>query len=74
MRTAFQHIIIGLVLLFVTQINAQEEVKGYRIEGAEIVFTFNSSDYEWATHDNYGDELDFDDLDIENVVVAGSFN
>ena len=74
MRTAFQHIIIGIVLLFVTQINAQQEVKGYRIEGDEIVFTFNSSDYEWATHDNYGDELDFDDLDIENVVVAGSFN
>lgn len=53
---------------------AQEEVKGYRIEGDEVVFTFNRSDYDRVTRDSYGHEADFKDLDIENVVVAGSFN
>ncbi|WP_026935362.1 hypothetical protein [Christiangramia echinicola] len=74
MKKAFQYISLGLVLLFVIPGYAQKEVKGYYIEGDEIVFTFNRSDYEQATHDNYGEKLDFEDLDIRNVVVAGSFN
>ena len=75
MKKLFQHIILGFILLFLIPIYAQnEKVKGYRIEGDEVVFTFDESDYERATRDNYGGELDFDDLDIENVVVAGSFN
>ena len=74
MKKAFQYIILVLLFLFVIPIYAQNEVKGYRIEGDEIIFTFNSYDYEKATHDNYGEKLDFEDLDIKNVVVAGSFN
>jgi 1,4-alpha-glucan branching enzyme len=49
-------------------------VKGYRIDGDDVVFTFDKNDYEKATKDNFGDVIDFDDLDIKNVVVSGEFN
>ncbi len=74
MKKTYHHIIFGLLLLFALPNFAQKEVKGYRIEGDEIVFSFDREDYKKATHDNYGDDIDFDDLDIKNVVVAGSFN
>lgn len=75
MKRAFQHIIFGLILLFAIPDYAQnDKVKGYRIEGDEIVFSFDRDDYERATYDNHGEDVDFDELDIKNVVVAGSFN
>ena len=51
-----------------------DEIKGYRIDGNDVVFTFDKNDYEKATKDNFGDVIDFDDLDIKNVVVSGEFN
>ena len=50
------------------------EVKGYRIEGDEIVFTFDKRDYEKITDEKNQKRMDFDDFDIRNVVVSGEFN
>ncbi|UOY09242.1 hypothetical protein L0P88_12035 [Muricauda sp. SCSIO 64092] len=48
--------------------------KGYRIEGDEVVFTFDRKDYALAREDGFGEEVGFDDLDINSVAVAGEFN
>jgi 1,4-alpha-glucan branching enzyme len=54
---------------------AQEnDIKGYKIDGDYIVFTFDKRDYTKATHHKTEKSLDFDDFDIEKVVVAGNFN
>ena len=52
----------------------QEEIKGYRIEGDEVVFTFDKRDYETVTDEKKQQRRDFEDLDIRNVVVSGQFN
>jgi len=52
----------------------QEEIKGYRIEGDEVVFTFDKRDYETVTDEKKQRRRDFDDLEIQNVVVSGEFN
>ena len=52
----------------------KEKVKGYRIDGDEIVFTFDKRDYEKITDERNQERLDFIDFDIKNVVVAGQFN
>ncbi len=54
---------------------AQTELfKGYRIEGDELVFSFDRRDYKIATADTFSNIYDFEDLDIKGVVVAGEFN
>ncbi|GAA0872541.1 hypothetical protein GCM10009117_16880 [Gangjinia marincola] len=50
----------------------ENEVKGYRIDGDEIVFTFDKRDYEKASGD-YG-VIDFEDLEIKKVTLSGAFN
>lgn len=56
-------------------IHAQEKpIQGYKIDGDYIVFTFNKKDYTEATNEKNNQKLDFDDFDIEKVVVAGNFN
>ncbi len=56
-------------------IHTQEKpIKGYKIDGDYIVFTFNKEDYLEATNERNNQKLDFDDFDIEKVVVAGNFN
>ncbi|AOW20584.1 hypothetical protein LPB138_07785 [Urechidicola croceus] len=47
---------------------------GYRIEGDKVIFSFDKRDYFKASVDDEGYTLDFADLDIEKVVVAGEFN
>ncbi len=51
-----------------------EPFKGYRIEGDELIFTFDKRDYKIATADKFSSVFDFEDLDIKRVVVAGEFN
>ncbi|MEW7290038.1 glycogen-binding domain-containing protein [Aquimarina sp. 2304DJ70-9] len=51
-----------------------EPFKGYRIEGDELIFTFDKRDYKIATADKFRNVFDFEDLDIKRVVVAGEFN
>ena len=52
----------------------QENPKGYRVEGDEIVFSFDKREYDKATLDNTNNRLNFDDLNIQDVVVSGNFN
>lgn len=64
------------LLLFAVAIlgfSQQSNVEGYRIEGDEVVFTFDKRDYQKGTSfDGYS--LDFQDIDISSVVLAGEFN
>ncbi|WP_299625314.1 glycogen-binding domain-containing protein [uncultured Tenacibaculum sp.] len=68
-----------IILIFISFINfnafAQEKaIKGYRIEGDYVVFTFDKRDYTEATDEKNQKRLEFDDFNIESVVVAGNFN
>jgi 1,4-alpha-glucan branching enzyme len=63
-------LLIGSLHLFAQK----EEIKGYRIEGDEVVFTFDKRDYEIITDEKKQLRMDFDDFDIKNVVVSGQFN
>ncbi|MEY8847674.1 glycogen-binding domain-containing protein [Psychroserpens sp. XS_ASV72] len=67
------HYITIILLLSVVSLFAQKP-KGYSIEGDDVVFTFHRSDYETLSHDYSGNRIDFDDLTVDNVVVAGEFN
>ena len=51
-----------------------KEVKGYRIVGDEVVFTFDKRDYEKVTSDKYEFTDDFVDFKIHEVIVSGQFN
>jgi len=75
MKQLIKHIILILLVFVSLSVFAQDEsLKGYRIEGDEVVFSFDKRDYKKLTSDAYGHRRDFDDLDIENVVVSGEFN
>ena len=50
------------------------EHKGYRIEGDEVVFTFNKSEYDYLSNDIYHDRLEPSEVYIKQVAVAGEFN
>lgn len=74
MKRIFKHI-ITLCLVLVTMISyAQTETKGYRFDGNEIVFTFHKHDYDNFFHDSSEEKIKFEELTIDNVVVAGEFN
>ena len=67
---------IYLIFLSVIFTNyAQEKpIMGYKIEGDYIVFTFDKRDYDNGSHHQGKNQLEFDDFEIKNVVVAGNFN
>lgn len=71
-----KHKILHIVLfIFSLSLFAQEKpIKGYKIDGDYIVFTFDKRDYEQGTHHKSQQKLDFSDFNIDNVVVAGNFN
>lgn len=75
MKQLITHIAILIFAFISVNTYAQKDsLKGYRIEGDTIIFSFDKEDYKKGTHDFSGDKRDFDDLDIENVVVSGEFN
>lgn len=75
MKKLTQHIILVLfIFMNLNQYAQNSGVQGYKIEGDEVVFTFNKNDYEKLTPDNGGFQKDFEDLDIKSVVVSGNFN
>lgn len=77
MKLYLQHIVLLILLFSMTISFAQsEKVKGYRIDGDEIVFTFDKDDYKRASNSLpfFGRFKDFEDIDIESVSVAGEFN
>jgi hypothetical protein len=56
---------------------AQEEtLKGYYVEGNEVVFTFDKRDYQEVTHDKTQQriQLKYAEFNIETVAVSGQFN
>ncbi|WP_338358378.1 hypothetical protein [Yeosuana marina] len=68
---------ITFIVLVLTNLNAfaqSNDLSGYRIEGDDVVFSFDKRDYKNATADNQSYRRDFDDLNIESVVVSGQFN
>ena len=67
---------IFLFFIFVTftTIAQNNKIKGYRIEGDQVIFSFDIRDYQKVTHDGTQEILDFNDFDIKNVVVSGTFN
>ncbi|WP_299336361.1 hypothetical protein [uncultured Psychroserpens sp.] len=74
MRVTIKHI-ITIIIAFATWLsNAQNENKGYRFEGNDVVFTFNKHDYEKFSDNDSKEKIRFEDLTIDNVVVAGEFN
>lgn len=57
------------------QVYSQNDImKGYRIEGDTLIFSFDRRDYDKATSDTFGNKKDFEDLNIKGVVVSGEFN
>lgn len=69
------YIIYFIIMLLSLQAYSQNNgIKGYSIEGDEIIFTFNREDYNKISNDGHYNKHAFEDLNIENVVVSGSFN
>ncbi len=69
------HTLIFILLTVPLMVLSQDSpFKGYRLEGDEVVFTFDRRDYDKVTKDASRLKMDFNDLDIENVVVSGEFN
>ncbi|WP_298759410.1 hypothetical protein [uncultured Psychroserpens sp.] len=74
MKPVIRHIILLAVVLVSYLSFAQKEDKGYRFDGNYVVFTFNKHDYEKFSKDDSKLKVKFEDLTIDNVVVAGEFN
>lgn len=73
MKFAIKHIIFFLITVL-GYISIAQNVKGYRFEGNYVVFTFHKHDYENFSDDNSNEKVKFENLTIDNVVVAGEFN
>lgn len=73
MITKKLHIIIFLLISFIG-FSQEKLIKGYKIDGDNIVFTFDKRDYEIGTNDRNQEQLDFNEFDIKNVAVSGNFN
>ncbi|SDX13985.1 Glycogen recognition site of AMP-activated protein kinase [Lutibacter oricola] len=77
MKNTIKHIItICLVILSLHSFSQTKELKGYKIDGDEIVFTFDKRDYKRAskTLPFFGKFKNFEDIDIKSVGVSGNFN
>jgi hypothetical protein len=68
---------ISLIIFVFVSLNtiAQNNInKGYKIENDTVVFSFDAREYSKYTKEYTGQTLDFQDFNIENVVVSGDFN
>lgn len=77
MKKIIQHITLLFILSVSTSIFAQEKItQGYRIDGNDVVFTFDKRDYKEVTHGETQNRKSIRNRDfvIENVAVAGQFN
>ncbi len=75
MKLRILHIIIFICTISISSVYGQKDVvKGYLIDGDYIVFRFNKKDYLKATNDRTEERIDFKDLNVKEVFVAGSFN
>lgn len=73
MKLAIKHIVFFLISMM-GYLSIAQNSKGYRFEGNYVVFTFNKHDYEKFSDDDSSKKIKFEDLTIDNVVVAGEFN
>ncbi|PTX63019.1 AMP-activated protein kinase-like protein [Kordia periserrulae] len=76
MNRTVTHIILLLTFCFSASLLAQKKTQGYRIEGDEVVFTFDKREYSQVTHGLYQHRksMNDEDFDIEMIAVAGEFN
>ncbi|PNQ72626.1 hypothetical protein C1T31_10785 [Hanstruepera neustonica] len=75
MRKGLIHIVLGFFFCFSFLGFSQEQtIKGYRIDGDDVVFTFDKRDYEKITSDKHQFTDDFEDFKIHDVIVSGQFN
>ncbi|WP_109302359.1 glycogen-binding domain-containing protein [Aquimarina sp. AU474] len=73
-RNPLHIIVLLLAFVGIDTFGQTKEVKGYRIDGDELIFTFDRREYEEATTNKHGRVVDFEDLDIQTVMVSGEFN
>ncbi|WP_053991249.1 hypothetical protein [Mangrovimonas sp. TPBH4] len=66
--------IVLLILVGTTTLCQNPNITGYRIEGDDVVFTFNRNDYKTVSPDGFKPSIPFENLTIDNVVVSGQFN
>ena len=75
MKNLNTFLVFCLLVFACLSMGAQDKsIKGYRMEGDEVVFTFDVRDYKIVTDERSQQRMDFEDFDIENVVVSGAFN
>ncbi len=74
MKVVKTHILLFLICLSSYSFSQNTNVKGYRMDGDEVVFTFKPSDYNKLKHDSGDITLELDEVNINNVFVAGEFN
>lgn len=75
MKIQRSYIILFLIAFISLGSFAQKKsVAGYRIDGEDIVFTFDKRDYAKITDEKSQRKMDFEDFDIRYVVVSGQFN
>lgn len=71
----FQTLILLIATTALSWAQPEEEpYRGYYFDGDEVVFEFDLRYFEEATVDGTGKRVDFDDLNIYQVAVAGDFN
>lgn len=66
----------GLIVLLLSanMLFAQKAPVSYYFEGEDVVFQFDSRDYDIAELKGTTKQLDFEDLDIYQVAISGNFN
>lgn len=75
MKTLIKHSILFLTILTsICALSQEKGSKGYRIEGDDIVFSFDKRDYTTVTSETKQKRLDFEDFNVESVIVSGQFN
>ncbi|WP_430413074.1 glycogen-binding domain-containing protein [Kordia sp.] len=77
MKNSIQHIIFIILFCVTATVFAQHKTtKGYRMDGDEVVFTFDKRDYFEVTHGESQERTSIhnSDLIIKNVAVSGQFN
>ncbi|MGB5943487.1 MAG: hypothetical protein WBG71_11455 [Leeuwenhoekiella sp.] len=66
---------IFFLLLGLAGVSAQDkDYLGYRIVGDEVVFDFNTKDYDLVTEERLNKKYKLNSIDIAYVAVAGNFN
>jgi len=75
MNKVFKHIIYLFFIAISISVYSQDNaVKGYKIVGDEVVFTFDIRDYTKYTNEKTSRRIRVESFDITNVVVSGEFN